>query len=135
MKANTDPKYMLFPSLETRWLFLFPERQKAHRELDLFLEKMQEIIDEKRKTLAGDTTIATKSRKEKDLLTLMLEASQEGNGVLTDEELQVRSLQKNINIECSSVFSRVIFARSFWRGTIRQQTQSVMRLITWLLTQ
>ncbi|KAI8140114.1 cytochrome P450 [Fennellomyces sp. T-0311] len=88
MKANTDPLYMLLPSLETRWLFLFPKRQEAHRQLDLFLGKMQEIIAEKRKTLTSDTSMGSKSRNEKDLLTLMLEASEEGNGVLTDEELQ-----------------------------------------------
>ncbi|KAG2222822.1 hypothetical protein INT45_011632 [Circinella minor] len=88
MSANTDPLFMLFPSFETKWLFLFPKRRQAHQELDIFLEKMEEIISKKRKVLANDTTIAEKKTSEKDLLTLMLEASQEGNGKLTDEELQ-----------------------------------------------
>ncbi|KAI9265011.1 cytochrome P450 [Phascolomyces articulosus] len=88
MKANTDPLFMLFPSLETRWLSFFPKRQQAHQELGIFLDKMQEIIRRKRGILAQDHTIAEKKTSEKDLLTLMLEASEEGNGKLTDEELQ-----------------------------------------------
>ena len=80
---------MLFPSFETKWLFLFPKRKRAHQELDIFLGKIQEIISKKREILANDSSIAEKKTSEKDLLTLMLEASQEGNGKLTDEELQV----------------------------------------------
>ena len=89
MSANTDPLFMLFPSFETKWLFLFPKRKRAHQELDIFLGKIQEIISKKREILANDSSIAEKKTSEKDLLTLMLEASQEGNGKLTDEELQV----------------------------------------------
>ncbi|KAI9493596.1 cytochrome P450 [Zychaea mexicana] len=88
MKANTDPLFMLLPSLETRWLFLFPKRKQAHKELDIFLGKIREIIAKKRETLVNDSSIAEKRTSEKDLLTLMLEASEEGNGKLTDEELQ-----------------------------------------------
>ena len=78
--------------------FPFPKRRQAHQELDIFLEKMQEIISKKREVLANDTTIAKKKTSEKDLLTLMLEASHEGNGRLTDEELQVRYIKLSIDI-------------------------------------
>ncbi|KAI9264946.1 cytochrome P450 [Phascolomyces articulosus] len=90
MKAFSNPLFVVFPSLETRWISLFPKQKQAHVELTAFLNNIQEIIKKKRETLANEelSGATTKKQNDRDLLTLMLEASAEGNGTLTDEELQ-----------------------------------------------
>ncbi|KAI9251384.1 cytochrome P450 [Phascolomyces articulosus] len=90
--ASVNPVFMLFPFLDSPYLrFLFPRRARIHHELDLFLDKMQEIITHKRAVLAnsnGETTV-NKVTNEKDLLTLMLEAAEEESGnKMSDEEIK-----------------------------------------------
>lgn len=84
----TDFKYLIFPSLDTTFLRLFPERQKKHESLNKLNKLLDEIIEHKKSELAKGASNVEES--EKDLLTLMIEA---GNGddqqeALTDEELR-----------------------------------------------
>ncbi|KAI7853147.1 cytochrome P450 [Circinella umbellata] len=91
IKATFSPFFLLFPFFDSPdWGFLFPKRKQSHDELDLFLNKMQEIIVHKRQILENSDGIytANKSTNEKDLLTLMLEAAKEENGKITDEEIK-----------------------------------------------
>ncbi|KAI8144465.1 cytochrome P450 [Fennellomyces sp. T-0311] len=82
-----DTKFLLSPSLEKYFLSFFPERKKRHEELTVFLDMMQQIVTKKRESLQTVESLNVK-QSEKDLLTLMLEASEEGNGMMTDEELK-----------------------------------------------
>ena len=94
--SSLHPLFLLFPFFESPYLsFLFPRRRQIHRELDLFLDKMQEIITNKRAILLdkNNESVANEKTNEKDLLTLMLEASQEEGGKLSDEELKVKKEQ------------------------------------------
>ncbi|KAG2225674.1 hypothetical protein INT45_012146 [Circinella minor] len=93
IRSSLHPLFLLLPFLEgPYWRSLFPKRKQLHYELDLFLEKMQEIITHKRNLLENskNTSSSTINKKinEKDLLTLMLEAAKEENGILTDEEIK-----------------------------------------------
>ncbi|KAI9251375.1 cytochrome P450 [Phascolomyces articulosus] len=91
IKDSVHPFFLLFPVFDSpRLWFLFPKRRKSHEELDLFLDKIQEIITHKREVLANSDKESTPDKKinEKDLLTLMLEAGEEENNRLTDEEIK-----------------------------------------------
>ena len=92
IRSSLHPLFLLFPFFDSHYLsFLFPGRRQTHRELDLFLDKMQEIITNKRAIILDNNneSVANKKTNEKDLLTLMLEASQEEGGTLSDKELKV----------------------------------------------
>ncbi|CDS05134.1 hypothetical protein LRAMOSA07663 [Lichtheimia ramosa] len=83
-----NPLFFLFPILEQRYLFLFPDRQKVHNELSIFLGMMSDIISKKKQLLqekgVNSNTIAD---NEKDLLALMIEAENDGEGRLSNDEL------------------------------------------------
>lgn len=59
-----------------------------HRELDVFLGMMDEVIAHKRQVLKDPQSKVPES--ERDLLTLMIEAENSGEGSMTNEELRVR---------------------------------------------
>ncbi|KAJ8655901.1 hypothetical protein O0I10_008341 [Lichtheimia ornata] len=84
-----DMKYLVFPSLDT-WLLPFnPSRKQKHAEADKLLGMIDQIILEKRKTLQNKSFTATEKQDgEKDLLTMMIEAENSGEGVLTNQELR-----------------------------------------------
>ncbi|KAI9251423.1 cytochrome P450 [Phascolomyces articulosus] len=87
MSNSINPLYLVFPFIDRKLLFMLPKRRQLHEELDEFLAMIRKMIADKRHLLKerNEPNIAD---REKDLLTLMIEAENEGNGVLTDEELQ-----------------------------------------------
>ncbi|OAD75061.1 CYP509 protein, partial [Phycomyces blakesleeanus NRRL 1555(-)] len=82
-----DPFWFFFTNLETNFLWLFPKRQRTHRELDTFLEMLDDVIVKKRADIASNNKNPHLQENEKDLLTLLIEASKEGSGSLSDQEL------------------------------------------------
>lgn len=85
-----DRKFFLFPSLEKYFLWLFPDRQRLHKRLDKFLDKLDEVIKNKRKLLnQGNVHNSNLQENEKDLLTLMIESEFRGEGALSNEEIKV----------------------------------------------
>ncbi|KAI8143288.1 cytochrome P450 [Fennellomyces sp. T-0311] len=84
--AMHKPMYILFPILDTTLRFLVPGREKKHQKLTKFLDMLSDVIKHKREVLKENKSSGIKDR-EKDLLTLMLEAGTEGGEPLTDEEL------------------------------------------------
>ncbi|KAI9306770.1 cytochrome P450 [Cunninghamella echinulata] len=82
--ANQSPLFFMFPFLETKFLWLFPKRRREHALSVKFHKMLDEIIEHKRKTLKDH---ANTEDAEKDLLTLMLESELNGEGSLTNEEL------------------------------------------------
>ncbi|KAJ2955884.1 hypothetical protein NQZ79_g8173 [Umbelopsis isabellina] len=84
-----DFRFLLFPSLDTTFVGLFPERQKKHNNLKKLNELFATVISHKKRVLSTDQSAGEEN--EKDLLTLMIEAGKnEGDGVepLTDVELR-----------------------------------------------
>ena len=73
-----------------KYRFLFPSRVRAHRDLDIFLGMMDEVIAHKRQILNNQQSKVPES--ERDLLTLMIEAENSGEGSMTNEELRVSFL-------------------------------------------
>ncbi|KAI9494942.1 cytochrome P450 [Zychaea mexicana] len=96
VESAQKPFYFMFPSIERRFKTWIPERNKAHGELSIFLNMMSSIAEKKRQALVESSSSGPNSSgsklaandQEKDLLTLMIEAEQEGQGRLSDEELQ-----------------------------------------------
>ncbi|CDH59811.1 cytochrome p450 [Lichtheimia corymbifera JMRC:FSU:9682] len=90
--AQRNPVFFMLTWLDQEPLLrLFPKRRKAHQDLTKFLNKLDEIIIHKRQVLEG--TIKNDQQplddRDKDLLTLMLEAQQhDGEAVMTNEELK-----------------------------------------------
>lgn len=68
---------------------MFPKRQHVHKKMDEFLTMLDDVIQAKRKALSeGRVTNDALDENERDLLTLMIESENRGEGKLTDEELK-----------------------------------------------
>jgi cholesterol 24(S)-hydroxylase len=90
----TNPLFIFFPFLDNHLNWMFPQRRKVRRDLNRFMDKIDEMIEMKRTKLqSGQDDNEHWAENEKDLLTLMLEAEIKGEGKMTNEELQV-SLNK-----------------------------------------
>ncbi|KAI8094932.1 cytochrome P-450 cyp509A1 [Gilbertella persicaria] len=84
-----DPLFFMFPSFDHQWLWLFPKRKAIHDKLDIFLKMMDNVITTKRKDIRqGKVTNDNLEEHEKDILTLMIEAEERGEGILTDTDLK-----------------------------------------------
>lgn len=90
-----DPFFFLFPKLDSKYLWLFPKRALIHKELDKFFNMLDGIIVFKREQL-NDSNYQNESlnENEKDLLTLMIESEKRGEGIMTNVELRVGTLQQ-----------------------------------------
>lgn len=89
MNGLQHPLHFFFPSLDQSFIWLFPSRQRIHKELTRFLDMLSEVIKKKRKDIANNVHNDSLPENEKDVLTLLIEAEQRGEGGLTDEELRV----------------------------------------------
>lgn len=89
-----DPFFFLFPSFDQPPLLsLFPKRKEAHQEMDRFINMLQNVIENKRLELKyGNYQNEGLEENEKDLLSLMIEGENRGEGAMTDEELIVNIL-------------------------------------------
>ncbi|KAG0173233.1 cytochrome P450-dit2 [Apophysomyces sp. BC1034] len=88
MKGHNDPLFNFFPALEQKFLWLFPSRQKVHRDLTDFNTMLDNVIAHKRQALKDNIPNPNLQDNEKDLLTLMIESEINGEGALSDEELK-----------------------------------------------
>ncbi|CDS08801.1 hypothetical protein LRAMOSA10162 [Lichtheimia ramosa] len=84
--AIINPWFLVFHNLDVKFRFLFPGRMKMHREMDVFLGMMDQVIAHKRQILSKQESKVPES--ERDLLTLMIEAENSGEGTMTNEELR-----------------------------------------------
>lgn len=114
MDAVIDPLFYFFPKFDREYLWMFPKRQDIHKELDIFLNMIREIIVKKRATIAKQKAlndlaisngekIASNSSTEKDILTLLIEsADTEENSDLSitdDDMLMVSGYYNTINLK------------------------------------
>lgn len=90
-EAVQKPLFVIFPMFDTTLRFMFPGREKKHQQLSKFLGMIDNVIKHKHTALQKNQSSAIKER-EKDLLTLMMEAGDEGKKPLTDDELKVPSV-------------------------------------------
>ncbi|KAI9263216.1 cytochrome P450 [Phascolomyces articulosus] len=86
INAMLKPLHLLLPGLDRTILFMMPERQKVHQELSELLTMLRELIIRKRQELK-EMKKSNIVENEKDVLTLMIEAENEGNGAISDDEL------------------------------------------------
>lgn len=90
MSATFEPLYLLVPKLDTWFLPLNAGRKQKHAECDSLLRMIDDIIAAKRQTLKNRKQTIDQD-DEKDLLTMMIEAEKSGQGIMSNEELRVRS--------------------------------------------
>ncbi|KAI9257781.1 cytochrome P450 [Helicostylum pulchrum] len=84
-----EPLFFIFPKLDREYVWLFPTRVKAHKEMDKLLSMIDNVIENKRELLLrGETSNDALEENEKDLLTLMLESENRGEGVMSNLELK-----------------------------------------------
>jgi cholesterol 24(S)-hydroxylase len=88
--ALIQPIYYIFPILESHFLWMFPQRKKAHDNVDHFLRMMRNVIVEKRRKIENNQNQNSNlNENEKDLLTLMIESEMKGEGQMINKELEV----------------------------------------------
>jgi hypothetical protein len=134
-----DPLFGLFPSLETYFLWMFPQRKQQHRDLNCFLDMIDVIIEEKRRKVeSGENQNENLQENEKDLLTLMLESESKGEGKMENAELQVYIHQNIVLLDSFIILTlscvadtRVIFVYSFWQAMTLLQMLYPLLFIIW----
>ncbi|KAI9028827.1 cytochrome P450, partial [Phycomyces nitens] len=77
-KALVHPFHAFFPKADQYLLWMMPDRKQAHKDLDVFLKMIDNVIISKQKSLRENKSNENLENSEKDLLTLMLE-SEQGN--------------------------------------------------------
>lgn len=93
-----DLFFILFQIFDDELKWMFPHRVSAHKDLDRLLANIDNVIAERKAEMASNATNPSKvPDAEKDILTLMLEAEQQGEGKLSDLELRVCILSLFIN--------------------------------------
>lgn len=83
----------MYPKLDNELIWMFPERQKVHKELDVLLDMMDNVIRNKKKSKMESSDVIIEDN-ERDLLDVMMEGGENGEGVMTDAELKVRFTDK-----------------------------------------
>jgi len=61
----------------------------VHRELERFVAMLSQVIKKKRQDIASGVQNKHLKENEKDVLTLLIENEDKGEGALSDEELRV----------------------------------------------
>lgn len=93
-----DLFFILFQIFDDELKWMFPRRVSAHKDLDRLLANIDNVIAERKAEMASNAINPSKvPDAEKDILTLMLEAEQQGEGKLSDLELRVCILSLFIN--------------------------------------
>lgn len=93
-----DPFFILFQIFDDELKWMFPHRVAAHKDLDKLLDNIDKVVMERKAEMATkNSRFANIPEAEKDILTLMLEAEQQGEGKLSDLELKVSVYLKNNN--------------------------------------
>ncbi|KAI7899442.1 cytochrome P450 [Cokeromyces recurvatus] len=87
-KGIQDPLYLLFPLLDSTLLGLFPKRKRIHLEMDKFLKMIDHVILNKREDMKNNQPNEDLEENERDLLSLMIEGENRGEGILTNGELK-----------------------------------------------
>lgn len=88
-----------------------------HKDLDYFIEMIEHVIQARRKEInLGDWHKKDLEENEKDMLSLMIESENRGEGILSDEELKVLTTYSScllVWIVIITILCRVISFYSF----------------------
>ncbi|KAI8143149.1 cytochrome P450 [Fennellomyces sp. T-0311] len=77
--------YFVIPFIERNFKLFIPEVRRAHQEMTIYADMINRIIQQKREAILTRNEM---DAKEKDLLSLMIEASMKGEEHFSDEEFQ-----------------------------------------------
>jgi len=86
MEGIADPKFIIFPFLE-KMTYLFPERPKVYKSLDIIHGLFEDAITKKRAAYKTPE-YKLKPYAEKDILELMIEAEDTENATMTFQEMK-----------------------------------------------
>lgn len=82
--------YFVFPILDEKFLWLSSKRRQMHKDLDHFIGMIEHVIQARRNEInLGDWHNKNLEENEKDILSLMIESENRGEGILSNEELKV----------------------------------------------
>lgn len=84
-----DLKFFIFPTLDSDLLWMLPQRQKIHKELDIFLKMIDTIIQQKKEAIREGKANKEIDDNERTLLDLMMNSGEDGGDIMSDEELKV----------------------------------------------
>ncbi|CEG79632.1 hypothetical protein RMATCC62417_14075 [Rhizopus microsporus] len=88
VQGMASPFFIAFPAFDTTYRHWFKKRLEVHNNLDMFLDNIDKMIEQKRKNVYENAETSS-SDEEKDLLTLMIESETKGAGErMSDEELR-----------------------------------------------
>ena len=94
MSGALDPLYLMFPILDNLLLPFNAKRLYRYNELQKLLKMLDHVIVNKRNAIKnGEYQHVDDS--EKDLLTMMIEAEDAGEGIMSDEDLRVSRVSKS----------------------------------------
>lgn len=89
-KGIRNPFFFIFPAFDKKYLWMFPKRVSIHQEMARFVHMLQDVIDHKRLALQDKNyQNDALEENERDLLTLLMESGDRGEGAMSDEELMV----------------------------------------------
>ncbi|KAI7871653.1 cytochrome P-450 cyp509A1 [Spinellus fusiger] len=97
LKSSLDPIWFLIPSIERNFLWMFPKRRADHKRLDELFKIIDNVVEKKYEALRLKKTNPTLKENEKDLLTLLIEATTENDDGLSRKELVVWVLRASGN--------------------------------------
>ncbi|KAL9547449.1 hypothetical protein MBANPS3_006166 [Mucor bainieri] len=81
--------FFIFPILDEKFQWLSPKRQQVHRDLTQFIGMIDEVIQTRRDEIGrGDWKNNHLEENEKDILSLMIESENRGEGIMSNEELK-----------------------------------------------
>jgi cytochrome P450 len=86
-EALADPILNVFPSMGALLLVVSPAKRRRMAAIDKLNRKLDEMAQKKRREIQKGS-YSNRPDSEKDLLTLMLEAENNGEGLLSDTELR-----------------------------------------------
>lgn len=108
-----QPGFIIFPGFDTKYVGWFKKRKQLHGMLTEFIDNIDDIIEQKRKIVKENKNNKAEDG-EKDLVTLMIESAEQGEG-LSNEELHVVYKNTHLIHTIKLFIYRAICAFSFSR--------------------
>lgn len=107
--------YFVFPILDEKFLWLSSKRRQMHKDLDHFIEMIEHVIQARRNEInLGDWHNKNLEENEKDILSLMIESENRGEGILSNEELKVVNVYMSCLFVCILIVVILCRAISFY---------------------
>lgn len=107
--------YFVFPILDEKFLWISSKRRQMHKDLDHFIKMIEHVIHARRNEInLGGWHNKNLEENEKDILSLMIESENRGEGILSDEELKVIIAYLSCLLVCIVTITILCRAISFY---------------------